>query len=852
MLKRSRKRISILLFLTFMFSLFTFHPSKVVAASGNTYEAQMRTSGAVVLFIGSPVAYVTNVKKNIDSENKNITPIVKNERTLVPVRFIAENFGAKVGWEDSTSRITISSKDNLVKLKIGDDKITVNNVESRLDVAAESINDRTYIPLRALAESLGKKVFFDRGLIIISDKDNIVDTTKEKDLVDEIISWFTGNSVKDTTSNDSKLSLKEIALMDKSVVEVTSLNSTGKILGLGSAFCIGEGLFLTNNHVVQNGKKFYITSSDEKKYEVEGIVKFDYDKDIAILKTKDKTDITPMEIGSKDMVSKGDEIVAIGNPIGLQNTISEGIVSGFRTSNGVDFIQHTAPITFGSSGGPLINLQGKVIGINSAGYSTGNLNFAIAIDHAKDWINELKSKPFENISVLNIDDELAKAKVDAKAEAVNEINKLFKAYNEEDLTTSLALRTRNVDKDKLAATLTEQFKKYDLNYELIRVDFTMVGQELGYMDVTYTIKRKGGEDFRDIRVCENYVFQKQDGKWMLGNTGDKGVKYLDEQTVDVGSKVETADFDGSNFNFNITDTAINSSKPIVYMVDKENKKLYAFNYDTNKLESMTFNYAPQSVTFANGELYVSILTQNANSSGNIYQQEGAVAIIDADSFALRDQFKVYIDPYDIAVDKDGVIYVSSASGQRARIKSYSRQTKQEIDSIYSDDKVRLMYSEAYNKLYTISGSTHYSYDISQGSFLGKIEGNREPIENLTIDHPSNSWYSMISPDGKYIFNVAGNVLVCDSNKANDMKYYKKIDRGFNNIAFDLNNNRFFYSDYNDRNVIHEYDYTTFTEVKTYNLKNDERNILLYFNNKLITLSEVGTNKYSLEIIDVSK
>ena len=150
-----------------------------------------RLEGAILLYIKSPRAIVDNVEKPVDSTNNKVVPFIKNDRTLVPVRFISENMGAKVGWEASTSTVTVEGEGKFIQLVIGSKTMKVGSKEVELDVAPEIFEGRTYLPLRSLAETLGKEVFYDRGLIVISDEKDIFNVETEKDLIDEIISKVT-------------------------------------------------------------------------------------------------------------------------------------------------------------------------------------------------------------------------------------------------------------------------------------------------------------------------------------------------------------------------------------------------------------------------------------------------------------------------------------------------------------------------------------------------------------------------------------------------------------------------------------------------------------------------------------
>ncbi len=122
----------------------------------------------VALKVDNPNAYAKGAKTYVDTENLDIMPIVQEGRTLVPVRFIAENFGATVGWDDATQTVTLKTLAKTITLQIGNNTMMVGDNAVTLDVPAQTIGGRTLIPLRALVEALGKEVLWDdRGLILI-------------------------------------------------------------------------------------------------------------------------------------------------------------------------------------------------------------------------------------------------------------------------------------------------------------------------------------------------------------------------------------------------------------------------------------------------------------------------------------------------------------------------------------------------------------------------------------------------------------------------------------------------------------------------------------------------------------
>ena len=169
--------------------------------------------------------------------------------------------------------------------------------------------------------------------------------------------------------------------------------------GLGSGFIISEeGIIVTNNHVIEGADEITVILSDETEYTAE-LLGRDPKADIAVLKIDpNNKKLIGLDWGDSDVMRVGDWTIAIGNPLGLGGTVTAGIVSAISRDLGsgpyVKFLQTDASINRGNSGGPLFNLDGKVIGINTAivsqtGGSIG-LGFAIPSNSAKKIVNQLK------------------------------------------------------------------------------------------------------------------------------------------------------------------------------------------------------------------------------------------------------------------------------------------------------------------------------------------------------------------------------------------------------------------------------------------------------------------------------
>lgn len=169
---------------------------------------------------------------------------------------------------------------------------------------------------------------------------------------------------------------------------------------LGSGFLIdGDGSILTNNHVVENAQKIVVKLADDEEYEAK-VIGRDAKTDIAVIKINAKTTLAAAPLGDSERLEVGEWVVAIGNPFGLDSTVTSGIVSakGRHIGQGPydNFIQTDASINPGNSGGPLINLKGEVIGINTAIFSRSGTNigigFAIPINLVKEVLPQLRGK----------------------------------------------------------------------------------------------------------------------------------------------------------------------------------------------------------------------------------------------------------------------------------------------------------------------------------------------------------------------------------------------------------------------------------------------------------------------------
>lgn len=183
-----------------------------------------------------------------------------------------------------------------------------------------------------------------------------------------------------TTAAAAERTYEELAALAESVVMIEVQNSRGKTVGTGSGIVINSsGYILTNCHVAAGGVHYLVrTENDSNAYPADKLIKYHPTLDLAVIRIEKST--PPLVIyNDKEELKRGQKVVAIGSPLGLFNSVSDGIISGIRKVDGNEMIQFTAPISAGSSGGAVLNMQGQVIGISTAGIDGGqNINLAVS------------------------------------------------------------------------------------------------------------------------------------------------------------------------------------------------------------------------------------------------------------------------------------------------------------------------------------------------------------------------------------------------------------------------------------------------------------------------------------------
>ncbi|MGB9805011.1 trypsin-like peptidase domain-containing protein [Desulfofundulus sp.] len=290
------------------------------------------------------------------------SPCIKDGRIFVPVRYLAYACGIteqNIVYENGV--IYLNSGTVVIQMTVGNRVIVVNGLSKFMDVAPVQVHGRTYLPARYIAEALGYTVNWDASTQTIS----IIKPEGEE-----------------TNNKPELLSVGKVVEIAQPAVVIIQTSR-----GQGSGFFwSSDGEIITNAHVVAGSRDITVTTFEGRTYQAR-IEKLDAYLDIAILRVDGNTFTFIPHYNLE--VKCGDEVVALTNPLGLKYSASKGIISAIRDirevdpdRSGIRILQTDVSVLPGSSGGPLLNMYGEVIGIIFAGKGVGlGLNFALPIDY---------------------------------------------------------------------------------------------------------------------------------------------------------------------------------------------------------------------------------------------------------------------------------------------------------------------------------------------------------------------------------------------------------------------------------------------------------------------------------------
>ena len=262
-----------------------------------------------------------------------------------------------------------------------------------------------------------------------------------------------------------------IAQASNSVVMLNCYDKEGELFATGSGFAaFDDGIIVTNYHVIEHDT-YRVTAQTESgaSFECPTVIAYDADKDIAILKADRQTGLMLLAPGKTEDLQKGEKVVAIGSPLGLINSVSTGVFSGYIDDDEVGkALQFTAAISHGSSGGALFNNAGEVIGITFASLSDGqNLNMAVPIEEAIRMYNSTDRSKAQSLAMFY---EIMHSSSKTTGIESEELRKLVDALNEEELAQrtdddpSIGIFECGSDKNTIYYKFAMKLFKYVIEY----------------------------------------------------------------------------------------------------------------------------------------------------------------------------------------------------------------------------------------------------------------------------------------------------------------------------------------------------------------------------------------------------
>lgn len=589
-----------------------------------TYASDINSSldSSIVLYIGSNKAYVNNVEKPIDANNMAVTPIVQQNRTILPVRFVSESIGATVTWEQATKDIIVEYGSDTIKMQLNSKIMYKNGIQFISDIAPYVKNNRTFVPIRVISESLGKNVFYDRSVIIISESSTQFDVQADKTVIDSIIKTYTAARI---------LSVEQITTLDKSVVVIYTLDSNGNPVSQGSGFYVGPGIILTNFHVIDGASRIIIETEDNRRLDVEGVIASDVTTDLAMLKLRTNPNLPILKLGFDKTLIKGQPIVTISSPEGLKNTVSVGIISGIRNDAGVDLVQISAPITHGSSGSPLFDMFGDVIGVNSAGMETGNLNFAVSINHVQDWLKRISGAAFSSIPIIGKEQYVKDANI-LDSEVKNVLTTMVNNFNNENLGAYLNnfFYKNSSLKEADNQTLSALYNQYDIlmkmqNFRIIKKTDaeTLIRVTTSFESKSYSMDygktttnnlyylRKYGSQWKIFRVDTEFIVSIEEpsgyGSTPPPNTAGNGM-------FEPSSAVKTSEIKEIDVKMAIDNFKYNKGNNKIYAINKTNRKLIVIDAADKSIEkTISLTNTPEDISVSKDNSMLYIVNENSNT-----------------------------------------------------------------------------------------------------------------------------------------------------------------------------------------------------------------------------------------------
>lgn len=382
--------------------------------------------------------YVNNNKVSLKALKNGFK--FDSNRIYVSYGVIAFTFGLHTAWLSDTHLKLIAPANEIDiyfnKSNLDENTIYYNKKLSKPGVTFLESDSTYYLPLDIFSELLGKKIDIVDGLIIISDKQDSLDVKNDKELLKELenyfleFSYYERKMIKKSQAHFD-MSVNDLDAPEDNVVYI-STKKNGKPYSLGTGFAIGDGLYITDFNTIKFADTISVISKDRRSYPAEGIVKFDENKNLAIIKTTSLQKIKPFHIATMNEKTEELYVITIKDISDFEKISDDKVVSISRDPLGGVFSSITSAKRYYRYKTSLFTLSSSVFNIGSKVIDGHNLDLVFSLDDIKDWIYDLGKTPFSEIKTIDIKDQIKSELAEADSKAVDIINKSFTALNDMD------------------------------------------------------------------------------------------------------------------------------------------------------------------------------------------------------------------------------------------------------------------------------------------------------------------------------------------------------------------------------------------------------------------------------------
>lgn len=261
---------------------------------------------ALVLVFSLTMSATASPKVIVNNQQLNVLTIIENGTTLVPLRTIFQALGANVDWDGDTQTVTATKGHITVRLQIGSKTAYCNGQPVSLQVPGKVVNGSTMVPLRFVSEALGANV-------------NWISTTQTI----AITSGFQNRPLLNNALEPSKI----YEICSPAIVLINAYDKDNNFLCCGSGIIVDSGgKVVTNYHVIDGAHKANVKLMNGKEFTVSKVLSYDINRDVAILLINGKN-LPVVNLGDSDKIANGQKILTISSPYGLENTITDGLIS---------------------------------------------------------------------------------------------------------------------------------------------------------------------------------------------------------------------------------------------------------------------------------------------------------------------------------------------------------------------------------------------------------------------------------------------------------------------------------------------------------------------------------------------